>query len=64
MKKRLRLKKWVKIMLTVIVFLFTVYVYSKTGYTTSSLEILKLGWCLVGQFLVYSLIWEEGEING
>lgn len=66
MKRRV-LKIWVKQLLTLVVILFTAFVYLQAikvgeNITTPIDEIIMIlcwGWLLLGQALVYIMIWEN-----
>lgn len=67
MKKR-KLKKWVKVALTIIILMISVIVYKNTGVLGELLQtskyyelliILSWGWLFVGQLSVLTLLWED-----
>lgn len=63
----MKLKKWVKYVLTIIVMLISIVIYTKTGelgrLAQSSVKyqaicVLAWSWLLLGQIMVYMKIWE------
>lgn len=67
MKKR-RLKKWVKVFITIILLLFSMWMYSKCGILGQmaqsngfyeALVIMAWVWLLFGPVSVLMLLWEE-----
>lgn len=68
MKKRLKLKGWVKVAITIILVTISMLLYSKTGtlgelaqtYKTHQLVCIGVwGWLIVGQMIAYSYIWSK-----
>lgn len=68
MKKQLKLKRWVKVVLTVVIIIISAFIYSKTGIVGELAQASKLyqlvcfgawGWLLVGQMITYSVIWRK-----
>lgn len=66
--KRLRLKKWVKVVLTIVTLMISVIAYLKSAeygilaQTQSTYELLCIGiwfWLLAGQMIILSLVWES-----
>ena len=66
--KKLKLRKWVKVVLTLIIFISAVLVYRDTGYQGAlaqtsdfhqGLFFLECGYLFFIQFGLYSLIWEN-----
>lgn len=65
MKKR-RLKRWVKVILTIIVIAISTFIYSRTitlgklASTNNYYEIITIfcwAWLIIGQFIVITSIW-------
>lgn len=56
--ERLRLKKWVKVLLTAIIIIISLLVYLSTGKSNYNIEVIKWLWLIGGQMISYSLIWE------
>lgn len=65
--KKLRLRKWVKIILTLFVVIINIGIYLKTGMlgelaqTSKFYEVLCIStwiWLLLGQMLIYGFIWK------
>ena len=56
--ERLRLRKWVKVLLTAIVIIISLLVYLSTGKSNYNIEVIKWIWLIGGQMISYSLIWE------
>lgn len=56
--ERLRLRKWVKVLLTSIVIIISLLVYLSTGKSNYNIEVIKWLWLIGGQMICYSLIWE------
>ena len=56
--ERLRLRKWVKVLLTAIVIIISLLVYLSTGKSSYNIEVIKWLWLIGGQMISYSLIWE------
>lgn len=66
--KKLRLKKWVKVVLTILVILVSFKIYAEMGQiqtkAVSSINyqvIAVLGWIwlIIGQIMVYMKLWER-----
>ena len=64
----MKLTKLGRIIVTLIVMVFSAFVYSKTGVLgelaqdSSIFEVLTLiawAWLILGQFLIYCLLWED-----
>lgn len=67
MKTKLVLKKWVRVVLTLIVLAFSVYLYTQTDTLGKLAEesnfyktlcLMAWGWITLGQLTIYSIIWE------
>lgn len=56
--ERLRLRKWVKVLLTAIIITISLLVYLSTGKSNYNIEVIKWLWLIGGQMISYSLIWE------
>ena len=56
--ERLRLRKWVKVLLTAIIIIISLLVYLSTGKSNYNIEVIKWLWLIGGQMISYSLIWE------
>ena len=56
--EKLRLRKWVKVLLTAIVIIISLLVYLSTGKSNYNIEVIKWLWLIGGQMISYSLIWE------
>lgn len=56
--KRLKLRKWVKVLLTAIIIIISLLVYLSTGKSNYNIEVIKWLWLIGGQMISYSLIWE------
>lgn len=68
MKKKFKLKGWVKFVLTIILMIGSVIIYSKVGtfgelaQTNEGYQLVCVGawfWLLVGQMIGYSIIWGD-----
>ena len=68
MKKRLKLKGWVKVVITIILVAISMLLYSKTGTLGELTQTYKIhqlvcigvwGWLIVGQTIAYSCIWSK-----
>ena len=68
MKKRLKLKGWVKVVITIILVTISILLYSKAGTLGELAQTYKIhqlvctgvwGWLLVGQMMAYSYIWSK-----
>ena len=66
--KKLKLKKWVKVVMTLLVIHITFFIWRNTGtlgslanYNDFYLVLCWLAWAylLIGQVLVYKTIWEH-----
>ena len=55
----MRLKKWVKVVLTLIILGVSIYIYSKLGYDSSIYQILGWIWLVMIQPVLYMNIWEN-----
>lgn len=68
MKKKFKLKGWVKVALTIILIIGSVVIYSKVGtlgelaQTETGYQLVCVGawfWLLLGQMIAYSIIWND-----
>ena len=68
MKKQLKLKRWVKVVLTAVIIITSTFIYSKSGIigelaqANKIYQIICIGawmWLLPGQMITYSLIWRK-----
>ena len=66
MKEKLKLKRWVKVVLTLILLILGIFIYSKVGIlgelaqTDRGYQFICLGawfWLLAGQMIAYNFIW-------
>lgn len=66
--EKLKLKGWVKVVLTIIVLIISAVIYSKVGIlgdlaqTHRGYQFVCIGawfWLIVGQFAFLSLMWDE-----
>lgn len=66
----MKLRKWVKVVLTILVILVSFKIYAEMGQihtkAVSSINyqviaILGWTWLIIGQIWVYSIIWERKE---
>lgn len=67
MQKR-RLKKWVKVLLTILILIISAVIYFKTGYFGELAQdsifyqvvcLMAWFWLIMGQIMVYVMIWED-----
>ena len=66
--KKLRLKKWVKVVLTIITILVSIKIYTEIGQIQTNMLssinyqvtlVLAWIWLLMGQIMVYMKLWER-----
>lgn len=64
----MKLRKWVKIVLTIIVILVSIKIYTEMGQIRSKdiysikyqlIAVLGWTWLIIGQIMVYTAIWEK-----
>jgi hypothetical protein len=65
--KEMKLKKWVRVAITIVLFITSILIYSKTNVLGTLaqdsnfyliLAIMSWSWLMCGQFVIYELIWE------
>ena len=56
--ERMKLKKWVKVLLTAIIIIIDLLVYSTVGYSNFKIEVIKWLWLGFGQLILLTLIWD------
>lgn len=66
----MKLRKWVKVVLTILVILASFKIYAEMGQIRTKavssinyqvIAILGWTWLIIGQIWVYSIIWERKE---
>lgn len=66
--KRIKLRKWVKVVITLIIFLISVKIYAEMGQIqTNSISninyqlrlVLCWTWLIIGQTMCYMILWEK-----
>ena len=66
----MKLRKWVKVVLTILVILVSFKIYAEMGQIRTKavssinyqvIAVLGWTWLLMGQIWVYSIIWERKE---
>lgn len=66
----MKLRKWVKVVLTILVILVSFKIYAEMGQIRTKavssinyqvIAVLGWTWLLMGQIWVYSMIWERKE---
>lgn len=69
--KKMKLRKWVKVVLTILVILVSFKIYAEMGQIRTKavssinyqvIAVLGWTWLLMGQIWVYSIIWERKEV--
>lgn len=67
----MKLRKWVKVVLTILVILVSFKIYAEMGQIRTKavsninyqvIAVLGWTWLLMGQIWVYSIIWERKEV--